>query len=348
MSSRSTTASSGRPSGPALALGALAVGAAGTYAAERRAIARWSADDLYRNEPQSVLGDERWVESSDGARLRVIEAGDGPTVVLAHGYTATAHHWAPVASRLLAGGVRVVVFDQRGHGRSSSGSGRFGTAHLAADLAAVLAVSAPDGAVLAGHSMGGIGIQALLAEREPVIDRVHGLVLVATLARPVSVPLGRLMRRLGGTTLARRVMAHAVHGRVLARGGVGSEPALTVLDVVRHGWVSCPDSTRAGVMRDLRDYDFSEMLEALATPTTVICGDLDQVTPLAESRRIAGLVPNARLEIVRGGGHALPWEAADLVADVIAAHAHHGAGTEAVADPVVAVPVASDRTGDDR
>ncbi|MDH3678900.1 MAG: alpha/beta fold hydrolase, partial [Acidimicrobiia bacterium] len=185
-----------------LGLSVAAAGAA-TYAAERWTVARWaSGPDEYRHEPRTLTGTTRYVASADGTKLHVIEAGEGPTAVLAHGFTATAHHWAPVASRLVERGLRVVVFDQRGHGRSTAINGRFGPSQLADDLAAVIAATAPDGAVVAGHSMGGIGIQAMLAHHPTTTDRLHGMVLIATLSRPVSVPLGRLMSRLGGTALA--------------------------------------------------------------------------------------------------------------------------------------------------
>lgn len=295
---------------------------AATYGAERWTVARWSSGpDEYRHEPRTLTGTARYIPSGDGTELHVIESGEGPTAVLAHGFTATAHHWAPVASRLVDAGFRVVAFDQRGHGRSAAVNDTFGAAQLAADLTAVVTAAAPDGAVIAGHSMGGIGIQAMLAHHPAMVERLHGIVLIATLARPVSVPLGRLMSRLGGTALARWMMAHRIHGRILARGGLGRDPAVTILDVVRHGWASCPDDTRAAVMNDLRDYDFSAVLEATPVPTTVVCGDLDQVTPLAESERMAGLLPNGRLEVIPTVGHSVPWEAADRVAQIIAAHA---------------------------
>jgi len=169
--------------------------------------------------------------------------------------------------------------------------------------------------------MGGIGIQAMLADHEDLRTDVRGVVLVATLARPVTVPLGKLMARLGGTRLARRVMSQRTHGRVLARGGVGAAPSVTVIDVIRNGWVNCPDATRAGVMSDLVDFDFSDALTEIDVPITVIAGDVDQVTPYGENRRIAALLPRGRLVTLPGIGHAAQWEAADRVAEVAAAHA---------------------------
>jgi pimeloyl-ACP methyl ester carboxylesterase len=49
----------------------------------------------------------------------------------------------------------------------------------------------------------------------------------------------------------------------------------------------------------------------------IVCGLLDQVTPLTESQRIAGLVPHARLEVVPDAGHEVTWEAADRIVDAV-------------------------------
>ena len=56
-------------------------------------------------------------------------------------------------------------------------------------------------------------------------------------------------------------------------------------------------------------------------PTVVICGDADQVTPLAENEQIASLIADSKLEVVPDAGHLVTWEAADLVADAIVAMA---------------------------
>lgn len=313
-----------------LVIVATAAAGIGAAVAERRTVARWAAaPDRFVDEPLTMADlatsvTTSTVRSTDGASLHVVEAGTGPTAVLVHGFTATSDHWAPVAGRLVERGVRVVAFDQRGHGRSTAGAGEFTTTHLGDDLAAVIDAVAPDGAVVVGHSMGGITIQSWLAghpEASPA-----GLVFVATLFRALGNPVGRLIARLGGTSLARRTMAHPVHGRVMSRSGLGREPSIALLDRIRGGWSGCPDSTRAGVLRDL-EFDFTDVLTAVGVPTTVVCGDLDRVTPLSENERIAELVPDARLEVVPGAGHEVIWEAADRVADAIAELARHPGGS---------------------
>ena len=83
---------------------------------------------------------ELTVTSPDGSRLHAeVHGPEGaPAVVLAHGWTCSTAFWAPVV-RDLAADHKVVVYDQRGHGRSpAAGPGGYSTDALADDLAAVL------------------------------------------------------------------------------------------------------------------------------------------------------------------------------------------------------------------
>jgi len=61
--------------------------------------------------------------------------------------------------------------------------------------------------------------------------------------------------------------------------------------------------------------DHREMLARLELPTLVLCGRVDQVTPLALSREAAALIPGARLHIIEGAGHWTPLEQPDIVAE---------------------------------
>ncbi|QGG94032.1 alpha/beta fold hydrolase [Actinomarinicola tropica] len=102
------------------------------------------------------------ITTADGAELALHVAGpaDGPLVVLVHCWTGAKELWAPTARRLVHLGHRVVLYDQRGHGSSTWGDGVSDVDRLGDDLATVLAhVDALD-AVVAGHSMGGMSIQA--------------------------------------------------------------------------------------------------------------------------------------------------------------------------------------------
>src|ERR687895_1893076 len=89
-------------------------------------------------------------------RLAAEEAGDGIPVVLLHGLTATRRYVVMGSRALERGGHRVVLYDARGHGRSSPAAAPddYGYPALAADLLALLDDRGIERAVLGGASMG--------------------------------------------------------------------------------------------------------------------------------------------------------------------------------------------------
>lgn len=149
----------------------MALGAATAMVAGAAAVAatrRWvRADDPCRTDGDPLAeADSFKVTTDDGAVLDGLAAGPegGPVVVLSHCWTGNRSVWAPVAGRLAGRGHRVVLYDQRGHGASTLGTAEATIARLGADLGQVLeAVDARD-AVVAGHSMGGMTIMALLSD----------------------------------------------------------------------------------------------------------------------------------------------------------------------------------------
>src|SRR4051812_39647040 len=136
------------------------------------------------------------VRTGDGALLHAVVDGsdDAPvTLVLAHGWTLAQASWDDVAELLTpsvaAGELRLIRYDQRGHGRSTWGRyvdhvNELSIDQLGADLGNLLDQLAPTGpVVLAGHSMGGMTIMCLAAARPELFgDRVRGVALVSTSA----------------------------------------------------------------------------------------------------------------------------------------------------------------------
>ena len=97
---------------------------------------------------------EREIAGAAG-HLALEDEGAGPALVGLHGLTAT-HRYVLMGSRALErGGVRVVLYDARGHGRSAPPlDGDYAYPALAGDLVAVLDALGLERAVLAGVSMG--------------------------------------------------------------------------------------------------------------------------------------------------------------------------------------------------
>ena len=249
---------------------------------------------------------------------------DAPTVVLAHGWTLARESWAPVVRELQSHrAVRVVTYDQRGHGRSTWGSVRtMSIKGLADDLAAVIEATAPAGPlVLGGHSMGGMTILAYAgAHRSAFRDRVHGVALMATAA---SVE-GRRESRGEALTmaLAARVpllrTGMFVPSKVLRDLNFGENPDKQhVSDMTRlMGRTSL--TTTGRYFASIRDHDETESLPELAdVPTHILVGTKDRLTPVRWARGLHDGIPGSRLTVLPGKGHLLTHEATDVVADAL-------------------------------
>jgi pimeloyl-ACP methyl ester carboxylesterase len=300
--------------------------AAGVVAAAgaRRAGRAWRAAEDTCSPDQLLLpiGEERKVETDDGAVLAVTIAGSGPTVVLAHCWTGSRQVWAPVAHRLVASGHRVVLYDQRAHGESTSGADGFTVPRLGADLRAVLDALDVRDAVLSGHSMGGMTIQSLaLHHPEALRDRCRGVVLVATAASGLGTgAMDAVAARIVSSRALERAMRSRA-GHALVRGAVGRSPRHGHLATTRDLFVACPPDARGGFLTAMQAMDVREGHAAIAVPTTVVVGTHDRLTPPRLARQLVDGIDGARLVTLDDAGHMLPLEEPDALAELLAAAA---------------------------
>ncbi|MFJ8646095.1 alpha/beta fold hydrolase [Streptomyces sp. NPDC093546] len=265
--------------------------------------------------------------SADGSSLHVeVYGADGaPAVVLAHGWTCSTEFWA-AQIRDLAADHRVIVYDQRGHGRTPAvGRDGYSTDALADDLEAVLAATLAPGekAVLAGHSMGGMTLMAAAA-RPGVRERAAAVLLCSTgasrlVAESLVLPLraGRLRTRLTRAVLGARAPLGPVTpvSKALLKYGTmapGSAPA-AVAECARivH---ACPRAVRVAWSRVLAELDLEKGVRELTAPTAVIVGTADRLTPPVHARAIAAALPNCvGVDELVGVGHMTPMEAPEAV-----------------------------------
>ncbi len=109
--------------------------------------------------------------TANGARFHVVTAGEGPPLLLLHGWPEFWLTWKPVMERL-AGRYHLIAPDLRGFGDSDKPAGPFGAAEHAQDLVALLDALGLDRVGVVGHDVGGAIMQAL-ARAAP--ERVAGL-----------------------------------------------------------------------------------------------------------------------------------------------------------------------------
>src|SRR4051812_30494959 len=281
----------------------------------------------------------RTVRTDDGVDLHV--EVDGPeqsplTVVFSHGFTARLAEWE-LQRAALRGRARLVLWDQRGHGRSGWADPRSATIdRTGRDLGAVLDATTPEGpVVLAGHSMGGMSVLALARQRPELFGtRVVGAFLLATSAGGLvrAGLLGRLValtRRLGllplylwwlrlwapllerfrrrGTRIGRWFTRRYLFGR----SDADPEQVRQVQDLLEE----TPFPITAAFYATFLEHDEAPALDVLArVPVTVVAAADDRLTPAAHSRRMADrLGDSAELVVVPGAGHSVNLTRTDVV-----------------------------------
>jgi non-heme chloroperoxidase len=298
------------------------VGAA--YGAERAVVARMRhRDDPDADSPLVPEVDEELdIPTHDGGSLHVISRGEGPPVLFAHGVTLSSRLWAKQFDSIPAAGLRAIAFDARGHGESKVGETGHSVDNLADDLRTLLDTLDLRDAILVGHSMGGMAVQAF-AIRHPHVahERAGGLVLMSTAA---SMPMsdarrvrGGLERMVGAAPDVGVLIRQRNLGFLLARVGFGKDPHPSHVEATRQMLAACSRATLREASRSLLSLDLTAGLPDVTLPTLVLSGTQDAITPLRDSIEIAELVPGARLEEFPDAGHMLMYERADEVDKLI-------------------------------
>lgn len=283
------------------------------------------------------------VAAEDGVGLHVEEVGapDAPlTVVFVHGWTCTQEAWVYQRRALAADGVRLVFYDQRGHGRSGRpDTSAAGVEILGRDLRRVLeAARAPGNVVLVGHSLGGMTILALAAQFPELFagrdesGPITGVALLSTSsgklgaltlglpslvgrAAQAALPVSyRTLERFGDRLDKRRRGGGTISWMLTKHLGYGGDVPPSLVELMERMMRQTPLSMFAGFGTALLGLDLQAALPVLGgTHSTVIVGDADLLTPVDHSRALAEAIHGARFVVVPGGGHLVMLERPDLV-----------------------------------
>jgi len=228
-----------------------------------------------------------------------------PPLILIHGAGGTHLHWPPELRRLR--GEDVFVLDLPGHGRSS-GDGEWAIEGYAKHVCDWMDANNLDHAVVVGHSMGGaIGIKMGLNSAE----RLKGLILVGT--------GGRL--RVHPTILCLTASPEGLLPAVdhIITVSFGSQVSSRMTELAHAQMAETRPAVLHGDFLACDQFDVLPLLGEIATPTLVICGEEDQLTPLKYSRFLVDVIPNARLETIPSVGHMVMLEQPVAVAEAVKA-----------------------------
>lgn len=259
----------------------------------------------------------------DGVDVQFVDEGSGPPLLLVHGFLVSHREWLSVLPTL-ATEYRCIVPDLPGFGASGkpapSDGAPYGWLPYARVLAALLDKLELPKVHLAGHSMGG-GIATTFAAEYP--ERVERLVVMDGCCFPFDPPLKAkplLLPHVGQflfNKLYKRSLFHDYFRNDVWSGHPGMDIEL-VDDYYRD--FDKPDARAAAYAVMLKTVDPSDVaarVPRVTAPTLALWGGDDRIFPVAFGERLAREMPNARLTVLEGVGHApneeRPAEAARLM-----------------------------------
>lgn len=240
---------------------------------------------------------------------------DAPAYVFVNGLTQYAELWAAYRAALINRGFRVATFDLLGQGRSDKPE-LFISLSDQVEVLRLLIGELGDGPVfLSGISFGG-----LIALRYAVEygERLTGLIPMSAFSElsPQLLLLGNALRTgliLGGTSYLQDLLLPMNLSDSWLR------PLLGKLDAVkRQGWLINDVYALQNLMESFLDFrPLTPLLPSITTPTMILNGEFDFLTPrsLHETLRIG--IPDSSLVIIPNAYHAFTLEKAALTADLL-------------------------------
>jgi pimeloyl-ACP methyl ester carboxylesterase len=248
----------------------------------------------------------------DGVHVRYRDVGQGPTVVLLHGFSSSLDIWERVIP-VLTRQHRVIAVDLKGFGWTSRPPGDYSPAAQAALVWKVLDARGVRGDVaVVGHSW---GTSVALAMALIAPERVRRIALYSAYVYEDQVPSFFLWSRFGG--LGEVLFGLYYDQRMEDRAALAYyDPALVTQDRVERieRELSRPGTTAAALAsaRGQRYADLERRYRSLTMPVLLLWGREDLVTPLAYGERLVRDLPDARLQIYPRCGHIPMVEAHDV------------------------------------
>lgn len=245
--------------------------------------------------------------------LHYLSAGKGFPLVLLHAFPVDRRMWEGQIGEL-SEKFRVIAPDFRGFGQSPA-AGAMSIPSMAADIHALLGKLGALPAIVGGCSMG--GYVAMNFARQFPAD-LRGLLLLDTRdaadnpeQRENRDRMIEIAKEKGSSAIADLMI-----GKLLAPDTLAHRPGQQ--QRLRAMMEACPASTIAEALVALRDRpDMTEELPKIKTPTLIVVGESDAITPPELAQAMHARIPGSQLAIIPGAGHMAAMEQPTLVTRAI-------------------------------
>jgi non-heme chloroperoxidase len=273
----------------------------------------------YEQLSKQPVGSEAFVTTPDGANIRTITAGNGPIIVLAHGFGGTIRDWNLIFENLVLKGYKVIAFEQRGHNKSTFGKDSISSKSMASDYKTILEHFDVKNAILVGHSMGGfLSIKFMLDYPEIANARLKAALIMASFAGDVSkdnaqnkiqIPLikgGYLNTIMDSKSLSTLFMASLI-----------GKPYKAIIQTSLDNFKLQNYQKLVPILEAFVNESYYPRLSEIKIPCSIVVGTADKTTPSFHSETLATDIPNAVLSKIEGRGHLLNWESPNEIVEQI-------------------------------
>jgi len=226
-----------------------------------------------------------------------------PPVILIHGAGGNHLSWPPQIRRLT--GERIYAPDLPGHGKSE-GAGRHSILEYAEDILAFMQELKIRAAVLAGISMGG-AVSLHLVLKHP--KKFHGLALFGSGAKL------RVAQSILETVGNPGTFESAVD--MVNENCFSASAPQSLLQLSKAQMMEIRPPVMLGDFLACNEFDAASQLGQIKTPTMIVCGAEDKMTPLKYSEFLHNQIANSRLHVVENAGHMVMAEQPDAAADLL-------------------------------
>lgn len=243
----------------------------------------------------------------NGLQINYKIMGQGPTILILHGWGRGSDSYSDVIERIARAGYRVMVPDLPGFGKTDSPHEVWGVQEYSDCIVRFVHELGVQRFTLLGHSFGGQVALQFAVDHE---DRLERLILYAAAVMRRKPDLKKRMIRL---------VSHA--GSVL----FSFWPFRMFRDIVGRVFYRLLGSGdwrySQGMMKQVHQKVVRQDLSALAphvtVPTLIIWGDQDRATPVEDARILKDKIPGSSLKVIPGVGHRLHREAPDIFVESI-------------------------------
>lgn len=258
---------------------------------------------------------------ANGIQLHVVTEGDGPLVLLVHGWPEFWWSWRHQLAALAEAGFRAVAVDLPGFGDSDKPDRTYDEVWVNACLAALVEALAPgERAIVAGHDWGGLLVWPLVRRRPDLFAAVIG-VNTPDLPRGTLAPLAVMDKVFTGEpNYIMQFQAYGPADWLLARDVRAWLEALYLGPATRHPEVFTPEVldryievfSRPGAITPGLDYyrnmdanwhAAADLPERIELPALMICAEHDPVLSPALSEGMEARVPNLSRVLIEDCGH---------------------------------------------